>query len=112
MTTTTTSTIEGKKIVRYLGIVTGEAVIASNIFEDLFRGLKGIVGGRSTRFEQQLSRARTMAMKLLRDSAQELGANAVVGIDLDYEAFSAGEMMLMVIANGTAVVVEDEEKKS
>lgn len=110
--TTTTDTIEGKRIVRYLGVVTGEAVIGSNMFEDLFRELKGIVGGRANRFEQRLSQTRAMAMKLLRDNAQEVGANAVVGIDLDYEVFSAGAMMLMVIANGTAVFVEDEEKKS
>ncbi|MEK7729210.1 MAG: heavy metal-binding domain-containing protein [candidate division KSB1 bacterium] len=111
MITTTTSAIEGKKITRYLGVVTGEAVIGSNIFEDLFRGLKGIVGGRSNRFEQKLSRARAVALKLLRDNAAELGANAVIGIDLDYEAFSAGEMILMVIASGTAVFVEEGEKK-
>ncbi len=111
MITTTTSAIEGKKIARYLGVVTGEAVIGSNIFEDLFRGLKGIVGGRSNRFEQKLSRARAVALKLLRDNAAELGANAIVGIDLDYEAFSAGDMILMVIASGTAVFVEDGDKK-
>ena len=111
MITTTTSAIEGKKIVRYLGMVTGEAVIGSNIYEYLFRGLKGIVSGNSNKIEKKLSRARLEALKVVRENAAELGANAVVGIDLDYEALSAGEMMLMVIASGTAVVVEDGEHK-
>ncbi len=106
MITTTTDSIEGKKIVKYLGIVTGEAVIGSNLFEDVFQGLKGIVGGRSTKFEQKLSRARGMAMKLMRENAEQTGANAVVGVDLDYETLNAGDAILMVIANGTAVIVE------
>lgn len=111
MTTTTTETVEGKKIVRYLGVVSGEAVIGSNIFEDLFRGLKGIVSGNSNQIEKKLSTARAAALKVLCDNAEALGANAVVGVDLDYEAFSMGDMMLMVIANGTAVYVEEEDKK-
>lgn len=112
MITTTTTSIEGKRIVKYLGIVTGEAVISSKMFEDLFRTLKGIVGGDSKRFEQNLSRAKSIAIKHMRDSAEALGANAVVGVDLDYSTLRTGETVLMVIANGTAVLLEDGEKKS
>ncbi len=110
MITTTTETVEGKKIVQYFGIVSGEAVIGSNIFQDFFRGIKGIVSGNSNQIEQRLSNARAVALKLLCDNAEALGANAVVGVDLDYEAFNLGEMVLMVIANGTAVLIEEENK--
>ncbi|MCG3158664.1 MAG: hypothetical protein DKINENOH_05308 [bacterium] len=106
MMITTTDTIAGRKIVRYLGIVTGEAVIGSNLVDDLFRGLRGIVGGRTSKYEKNLVTARGLALKDMQTNAEQLGANAVVGVDLDYEVFSVGETMMIVIANGTAVQVE------
>lgn len=111
MITTTTTSVEGKRIVKYLGIVTGEAVISSKMFEDLFRTLKGIVGGDSKRFEQNLSRAKSIAIKHMRESAEQLGANAVIGVDLDYAALGTSETVLMVIANGTAVLLEERERE-
>jgi len=106
MTITTTSSIEGKKIVRYLGIVTGEAVIGTKLFDDMFRGIRGISGGRTSKYEKDLFAARGLAIKDMESSAKQLGANAIVGVDLDYEAFGGGEPVLMVIASGTAVEVE------
>ena len=102
---TTTPTIEGRRIVRYLGVVTGEAILGANIFKDLFAGIRDIVGGRSAVYEEELRRARTIALTELRQSAADLGANAVVGVDLDYETVGKGTM-LMVTVSGTAVVVE------
>lgn len=106
MTITTTESIEGKTIVKYLGIVTGEAVIGSHLVDDLFKGIRGIVGGRTSKYEKNLVAARGLALKDMQANAAQLGANAVVGVDLDYEAFGAGETILIVIANGTAVQVE------
>jgi uncharacterized protein YbjQ (UPF0145 family) len=102
---TTTPTIEGRRIVRYVGIVTGEAILGANIFKDLFAGIRDIVGGRSAVYEEELRRARTIALTELRQAAADLGANAVVGVDLDYETVGKGTM-LMVTVSGTAVVVE------
>ncbi len=102
---TTTPTIEGRRIQRYLGIVTGEAILGANIFKDLFAGIRDIVGGRSAVYEEELRRARTIALTELRQAAAALGANAVVGVDLDYETVGKGTM-LMVTVSGTAVVVE------
>ncbi|MGH7495354.1 MAG: heavy metal-binding domain-containing protein [bacterium] len=105
MIITTTSSVEGKQIMRYLGIVAGEAVTGSNLVDDLLRSLKGIMGGSVTKLEKSLLNARTMALKQMEKRAADLGANAVVAVDLDYQVLSAGEIIMMVIANGTAVEV-------
>ena len=106
MTITTTPTVEGKSITRYAGIVAGEAILGANIFKDLFAGIRDLVGGRSATYERELQRARDMALNEMAARAAELGANAVVGVDLDYEVLGAGNGMLMVSASGTAVVAE------
>ncbi len=102
MILTTTPTVEGRPISEYRGIVTGEAILGANIFKDLFAGIRDIVGGRSGAYEQELARARSIAMEEMAAVAQQLGADAVVGIDLDYETVGQGSM-LMVTASGTAV---------
>jgi len=106
MILTTGTLIEGKKVIQYLGIVTGDAIVGANIFRDLFAGIRDIVGGRSAAYEKELARAREFAQKELIDKAQQLGANAVIGIDFDYETVGSGGSMLMVNMSGTAVVVE------
>jgi uncharacterized protein YbjQ (UPF0145 family) len=103
---TTTPTVEGKRITSYKGVITGEAILGANIFKDLFAGIRDIVGGRSATYEKELRRARELAMGELQNYAAELGANAVVGIDLDYETIGANGAMLMVTVSGTAVTVE------
>ena len=103
---TTTPTLEGKRITRYCGIVAGEAVLGANVFKDMFAGIRDIVGGRSGTYEKELRKARQDALDELSEQAEELGANAVVGIDLDYEVLGEKNGMLMVTASGTAVVVE------
>ncbi|HEY6614348.1 MAG TPA: heavy metal-binding domain-containing protein [Vicinamibacterales bacterium] len=103
MTLTTTPGIDGKTISNYLGIVTGEAIVGANIFRDLFANIRDIVGGRSAAYEQELARARTIALDELKMAAQQLGADAVVGVDLDYEVLGANHGMLMVSVSGTAV---------
>ncbi|HEY5618671.1 MAG TPA: heavy metal-binding domain-containing protein [Vicinamibacterales bacterium] len=103
MILTTTPGIEGKAISAYLGIVTGEAIVGANIFRDLFANIRDIVGGRSGAYEQELERARKLALEELEDAAQQVGADAVVGIDLDYEVLGSNNGMLMVSASGTAV---------
>lgn len=103
MIVTTTHNIEGKKISKYLGLVTGEAILGANIFRDLFAGIRDIVGGRSGAYEEELRKAKDIALKEMAEQAEKLGANAVVGIDLDYE--TVGQSMLMVSASGTAVVI-------
>jgi uncharacterized protein YbjQ (UPF0145 family) len=105
MIITTTQTIEGQTITRYLGIVSGEAILGANVFKDLFAGLRDIVGGRSAAYEEELRRAKTIALQEMEEYAQSLGANAVVGVDLDYENLGASGGMLMVSASGTAVLV-------
>jgi uncharacterized protein YbjQ (UPF0145 family) len=102
---TTTQTIEGRRITQYAGIVTGEAIMGANIFKDLFAGIRDIVGGRSATYERELRRAREIAIEELKAAAAEKGANAVVGIDLDYETVGTNGSMLMVTVSGTAVVV-------
>jgi uncharacterized protein YbjQ (UPF0145 family) len=106
MIVTTTPSIEGQRITRYLGLVTGEAILGANVFKDLFAGIRDIVGGRSGTYERELQRARDIAVQELTERARALGANAVVGVDLDYEVLGQGNGMLMVSASGTAVVVE------
>lgn len=102
MITTTTPSIEGRSINEYLGIVTGEAILGANIFKDLFAGIRDIVGGRSGAYEQELAKARAIALEEMTAVAVSLGADAIVGIDLDYETVGQGSM-LMVTASGTAV---------
>ncbi|GAA4427067.1 heavy metal-binding domain-containing protein [Acidovorax lacteus] len=106
MLVTTTPTVEGRKITQYRGIVTGEAILGANVFKDLFAGIRDIVGGRSATYERELQRARDIALAELQERAAQMGANAVVGIDLDYEVLGQGNGMLMVSASGTAVVLE------
>lgn len=106
MIATTTPNIEGKRITRYCGIVTGEAIVGANIFKDIFAGIRDIVGGRSATYEKELQRARDIALKELQERGAAMGANAIVGVDLDYEVLGQTNGMLMVSASGTAVIVE------
>jgi uncharacterized protein YbjQ (UPF0145 family) len=106
MLVTTTSTLDGKRITKYLGLVSGEAILGANIFRDLFAGIRDIVGGRSAAYEQELRRAKDIAVQEMLEQAKGLGANAVVGVDLDYETVGQSGGMLMVSASGTAVIVE------
>jgi uncharacterized protein YbjQ (UPF0145 family) len=106
MDVTTTPSLDGRRIVRYLGVVAGEAIMGANVFKDLFAGVRDIVGGRSGTYERELQRAREIALDELEQRARALGANAVVGVDLDYEVLGQGNSMLMVSASGTAVVTE------
>jgi uncharacterized protein YbjQ (UPF0145 family) len=105
MLLTTTPSVEGKAITKYLGIVNGEAILGANIFRDFFANIRDVVGGRSAAYEEELSRARKVALEELELRAKELGANAVVGIDIDYEVLGTNNGMLMVSASGTAVLV-------
>jgi uncharacterized protein YbjQ (UPF0145 family) len=106
MIITTTPSIEGKKIQKYLGVITGEAILGVNIFKDIFAGIRDIVGGRSAAYEEELQKAREIAMAEIAQRAADRGANAVVGVDLDYETVGAQGSMLMVSVSGTAVFVE------
>ncbi len=106
MLLTTTPNIEGQRITKYLGIVNGEAIIGANLVKDFFANISDIVGGRSGAYEQGLREAKSIALKEMMDQAQRLGANAIIGIDLDYETIGGSGSMLMVSANGTAVVIE------
>ena len=105
MLISTTSTLEGVQILEYKGIVTGEAILGANIFRDLFAGIRDIVGGRAGSYEKVLRGAREQAMEELQLQASELGANAVIGVDIDYETVGGQGSMLMVSISGTAVVV-------
>lgn len=105
MILSTTPTLEGRAIREYRGIVVGEAILGANIFKDLFAGIRDIIGGRSGAYEKELARAREIAFDELKERAQALGANAVVGIDIDYEVVGQNGSMLMVSISGTAVVV-------
>lgn len=105
MLTVTTNTIEGKKIKTYHGLVSGEAILGANIFKDFFAGIRDIVGGRSAAYEQELRKAKDIAVEEMQVQARSLGANAVIGVDLDYETVGNGTM-LMVSASGTAVTLE------
>ena len=106
MIITTTQSIEDARIVRYLGVITGEAILGANIFRDVFAAVRDIVGGRSASYERELSKAREIALEELEDWAEELGANAIVGVDIDYESFGQSGGMMMVSATGTAVLIE------
>ncbi len=105
MITTTTPTVDGHRVTQYLGIVTGETIIGANIFRDLFASVRDIVGGRSGSYEKVLGEARETALREMQERAALLGANAVIGVDLDYEVLGAQNGMLMVSASGTAVVL-------
>ncbi len=105
MLITTTPNIEGKRVVEYLGLVDGEAIMGANIFADLFAGIRNVIGGRSAAYEKELRKAKDIAIKEMEQEAASLGADAVIGVDLDYETitFEQGGSMLMVTASGTAV---------
>jgi len=105
MILTTTPTIEGQKIAQYHGVVTGEAILGANMFRDLFAGIRDIVGGRSGAYEKELRKAREIAFEEIQEAATNLGGNAVVGIDIDYEVVGEKGGMLMVSVSGTAVSV-------
>jgi uncharacterized protein YbjQ (UPF0145 family) len=108
MLITTTPNIDGKRIVKYLGLVTGEAILGANIFRDFFASIRDIVGGRSAAYEEELRKAKDIAIREMEQQAKALGGNAIVGIDLDYETIGMGQgNMLMVSASGTAVVYEE-----
>src|SRR5688572_11705497 len=100
MTTVTTQTIAGSRIVQHHGIVTGEAILGANIFKDFFAGIRDIVGGRSAAYEQELRKAKSVALQEMMQAAKEIGANAIVAVDLDYETIGSGSSMLMVSASG------------
>ncbi len=106
MLITTTNTIEGKKIVEYYGLVSGETIIGANLIKDLFASITDIVGGRSSVYEKTLREAKDTAVGEMTQEAQRLGANAIIGVDLDYETLGSGGSMLMVTACGTAVRLE------
>ncbi|MCE2842854.1 MAG: heavy metal-binding domain-containing protein [Novosphingobium sp.] len=105
MIVTTTPTIEGRPVQKYLGVVTGEVIVGANMFRDLFASIRDIVGGRSGSYEDVLARARIQALDEMKQFAAGMGGNAVVGVDLDYEVLGANGSMLMVSATGTAAVV-------
>lgn len=105
MIITTTHTIEGHKILEYRGLVAGEAILGANLFRDIFASIRDLVGGRSGAYEKVLNDARETALADMKARAQELGCNAVIGIDLDYETIGSNGSMLMVTASGTAVVL-------
>lgn len=105
MIVTTTPNVDGRSVERYLGIVTGEAILGANLFRDLFANIRDLVGGRSAAYEKELANARNIAIQEMTAQAQQMGANAVVGVDLDYEVLGQANGMLMVTASGTAVVI-------
>jgi uncharacterized protein YbjQ (UPF0145 family) len=105
MILTTTSGIDGRQVTRYHGIVTAEVILGANVFRDLFAGIRDFVGGRSGSYEKPLRKAREIAMEELEAEAREKGANAIIGIDLDYEVIGEQGSMLMVSVSGTAVTV-------
>lgn len=105
MIVSTTNILEGTKIKEYKGIVTGEAILGANIFKDFFASIRDVVGGRSAAYEHELTKAREIAMSEMQEKATALDANAIIGVDLDYETVGQGSM-LMVSVSGTAVITE------
>jgi len=105
MIISTTPQIEGRTIREYKGVVTGETIIGANFFKDFFAGIRDIVGGRAGSYEKVLREAKDTSMQEMMERARELGANAIVGIDIDYETIGANGSMLMVAVSGTAVVI-------
>ena len=106
MIISTTPSLEGKRITNYSGVVTGETIISANLFRDFFAGIRDIVGGRASSFEEVLREAKDAALKEMSERAEAMGANAIVGVDLDYETVGSNSSMLMVTASGTAVKIE------
>ena len=106
MITTTTHTVDGRRIRQYLGLVTGEAIMGANVIRDFMAGLTDLVGGRSGTYESKFAEARETALQEMEEDAQRKGADAVVGIDIDYQVLGANNGMLMVTATGTAVKIE------
>jgi uncharacterized protein YbjQ (UPF0145 family) len=102
----TTPSLDGKRIKQYLGVVTGEAILGANVFKDLFASIRDVIGGRSAAYESELRRARDIALGELEQVAKDMGANAVIGVDLDYETVGGQGTMLMVSVSGTAVVTD------
>jgi uncharacterized protein YbjQ (UPF0145 family) len=102
----TTPSLEGKRIKQYLGVVTGEAILGANVFRDLFASIRDVIGGRSAAYESELRKARDIALGELEQTAKDMGANAVIGVDLDYETVGGQGTMLMVSVSGTAVVTD------
>ncbi|MBK7378326.1 MAG: heavy metal-binding domain-containing protein [Ignavibacteriales bacterium] len=108
MLVTTTPSVEGKSVKKYLGLVSGEAIMGANIFKDFFAGIRDIVGGRSVAYEKELRKAKELAIEEMIQASVALGGNAVIGVDLDYETIGGGSgNMLMVSASGTAVEIEE-----
>lgn len=105
MILSTTNSLEGKEIVTYLGIVTGEAILGANVIRDFFASVRDVVGGRSGAYEKELRKGREYAFEEMQEQANELGANAIVGIDIDYETLGESSGMLMVTVAGTAVKI-------
>ncbi len=106
MLVVTTNSIEGKRITKYYGLVTGNAILGANIFKDFMAGIRDLVGGRSESYEKELNRAKDLAVNEMMQAARMMGANAIIGVDLDFETVGANGSMLMVSASGTAVVIE------
>ena len=104
----TTPIIEGKRITTYYGIVSGETIIGANVFRDFFASIRDIVGGRSGSYEEVLREAKDTALKEMSEQARQMGANAVIGVDLDYETVGGSGSMLMVTASGTAVFLDNK----
>ena len=105
MIVSTTPSLEGKSITDYKGLVTGETIIGANIFRDIFASIRDVVGGRSSSYEQVLREAKEIAVREMEANAKAMGANAIVGVDLDYETLGSANGMLVVTAAGTAVIV-------
>lgn len=106
MLVTTTPNIEGKKIIKYIGLVNGEAIIGANVVRDVMASIRDVVGGRSGAYEQSLREAKSIALREMMDQASRLGAHAIIGVDLDFETIGSSGSMLMVSCNGTAVCLE------
>ena len=107
MIITTTNTIEGHTVLEYKGIVSGETIIGANVFRDFFASIRDIVGGRAGSYEEVLREAKDTALREMQENALQIGANAILGVDLDYETVGNGGSMLMVTASGTAVRIDD-----
>lgn len=105
MIITTTPGVEGKTITKYFGVVAGEVIVGTNVFKDMFAGIRDLVGGRAGSNERELQKAREIAMAEMQERAVRLGANAIVGVQLDYEVLGAANSMFMVSASGTAVML-------
>ncbi|CAK4074500.1 heavy metal-binding domain-containing protein [Vibrio sp. MarTm2] len=103
MIKTTTSVVEGKPVQDYLGVVVGEAILGANIFKDMFGAIRDVVGGRSGAYEREMGRAREIAFQEMEEQARSMGADGIVGIDIDYEVIGSGGSMMMVSVSGTAV---------